>query len=317
MSLDIDHHQIHLSGESTLIQHVQKAQRFPSESKERRAALFELVDLILRARKIGRAPGHSQLSGVYLTIYNRIRMELLSLLDKSLDTIHPGPSVRQWAIVQLQQASCNGLDDDLLKALALEAQRHPPQTPDRLHALTELVEAIRISGRLIRPHRSKFTPQFYQLLYEEAVNQTLIYICRRIDTYDPDRGQAKRFMNWVNFRLDKILIECRRAFSDREIQELPDLNSLELIPQPEAESTLSDDIRDFIASDPELVFCNTHIRNRPEANFQAIALARFAETSWEEISEKFSLKIPTLSSFYQRCCKKFAPLFQEQFQHLL
>jgi hypothetical protein len=85
------------------------------------------------------------------------------------------------------------------------------------------VEAIRLSGKLSHPHRTRFSPQFYDLLYEEAVNKTLMYVCRKIDKYDPERGQDKKFMTWVNFRLDRVIIETSREFKDPKLVDLPSM----------------------------------------------------------------------------------------------
>ncbi|MEO0409806.1 MAG: hypothetical protein AAF289_20890, partial [Cyanobacteria bacterium P01_A01_bin.135] len=179
-----------------------------------------------------------------------------------------------------------------------------PGSDLRRHALAQLVEAIRLSGRLARPHRTTFSPMFYDLLYEEAVNKTLAYVCRRIDNYDPQRGNAK-FMNWVNFRLDRTILDCRREFG--EPAALPTLKDLEAIPQPE-EPTVSeaDQVRQCLEADVDDSFKAAHVRHHPQANFRAIALARLDGQSWETIAAALSVKVPTLSSFYQRCCHKFA-----------
>ncbi|MEA5463738.1 hypothetical protein [Leptothoe sp. PORK10 BA2] len=270
----------------------------------------ELVDMMMRSRKVGRPPRGQPLAGIYKEICDRIRHQLTQLLQDCIakGLLQPDPT---WGYQLRTQATQEALTDPLLKGLALEAQSQPHPSSLRQHALLQLVEAIRACGRLARPHRAKFTPSFYTLLYEEAVNRTLVYVCQKIDTYDPHRGQSQKFMNWVNFRLDRMVIECRRQFSDRNAQELPNLNDLERLSQPEPPSSLANDVRDYIANDPEDLFKSTHIRKRPDANFQTIALARFANQSWEEISTQLEIKIPTLSSFFQRCCDKFSDRFQE------
>ncbi len=272
-------------------------------------AFSKLVDMMMRSRKVGRPPRGQPLTGIYKEICDHIRQQLIQLLQDCLDK---GllQSDLSWGYQLRAQATQNALTDSLLKGLALEAQRQPHPSRLRQHALMQLVEAIRACGRLARPHRGKFTPSFYTFLYEEAVNRTLVYVCQKIDTYDPNRGQSQKFMNWVNFRLDRMVIECRRQFSDRDTQELPNLNDLERLSQPEPQSSLANDVRDYIIADPDDVFKSTHIRKRPDASFQAIALARFADQSWEEISAQFDIKIPTLSSFFQRCCDKFSDRFQ-------
>ncbi|MGD1952081.1 MAG: hypothetical protein ACFB14_20895 [Leptolyngbyaceae cyanobacterium] len=270
----------------------------------------ELVDMMMRSRKVGRPPRGEPLAGIYKEICDRIRQQLTQLLQDYLDKgLLQTDTIRGYQL--RTQAPHTALTDPLLKGLALEAQRQPNPSSLRQHALLQLVEAIRACGRLAHPHRAKFAPSFYTLLYEEAVNRTLVYVCQKIDTYDPNRGQTQKFMNWVNFRLDRMVIECRRQFSDRNTQQLPDLNDLERLSQPEPQSSLAKEVREYIAADRDNLFKSTHIRKRPDASFQAIALARFADQSWEEISAQFDIKIPTLSSFFQRCCDKFSENFQE------
>lgn len=292
--------------DKTLQQQFQQVQSAAPASVH--AELAGLISVMLRSRKIARPPHGQSLSGIYQDLYDRLWQQLEADLTP-LPTRGPA-DLRQWASETVQQASCTILTDDSLKALALEAQRHPASSPLRRHALVQLVEAIRLAGRLAKPHRAKFAPQFYDLLYDDAVNQTLAYVCRRIDTYDPTRGQAQKFMNWVNFRLDRMVIECRRATSDFDTESLPNLNDLDALPQPESADSLTDTVRDYIQSDPEGLFQQTHVRNRPDATFQAIALARFSNESWEDISARLDVKIPTLSSFFQRCCQKFSAQFQ-------
>ena len=274
-------------------------------------ALTQLVNEILRSRKIGRPPIGQPLSGVYRDIYEQLQQQLLHKVGEELNHYNPTRTpVRTWVNTLRTHAFRTVLDDGQLKNLALEAQRHPPHTELRQHALGELIEAIRLSGKLSRPHRARFSSQFYELLYEEAVNKTLIYVCRKIDNYDPERGQVKKFMNWVNFRLDRDILDTSRKFSDPpgKVPLPPD----PFIPFPQNNSpSLFDKVRELIEEDAKNIFNRAHVRNHPEANFQVIALARFSGKSWEEISSEFRISVPTLSSFFQRCCEKFRPEFRK------
>lgn len=284
-----------------------------SDSATRQQSLRQLVNAILRTRKIGRSRKGQSLSGVHQTLYEQVREQLFSNLEQTIDRYDPQRvSAPVWVAEVRDQAFRQILSDDLLKQLALEAQRCPVQTEQRRHLLGELVEAIQLSGKLARPHQSLFSPPFYALIYEEAVNRTLTYICRSIDRYDPERGE-KKFMSWVNFRLDRNILDCRRELSDPNLQELPSLAELDSLPQPEtiAPAAL---LRDYIETDPDRVFRQAHIKNRPDANFQFIALSRFVQDkSWAEISSELGIAVPTLSSFFQRRCQDFIPLFE---QHL-
>jgi len=293
-----------------LTQLIQDAQQRIQEGQP--PALGPLVDEMLRSRPIGRALPGQPLSGVYQQIFERAQTQLLEVIGEALERHNPvRESAREWAIALQTQALKQILDDAQLKQLALEAQRHPPKSLERQHALTQLVTAIKLSGRLARPHRNTFTPSFYELLYEEAVNRTLTYICYAIDKYEPERGNQK-FMNWVNFRLERVMIDCRHEFSDRDTTELPNLNDLENLTRPaEVEDSPAQLLREYIEQDTDQIFAQTHIRDRPDANFRYIALERLNDKSWEDISKLLDIKIPTLSSFFQRCCQKFAPQFQE------
>jgi DNA-directed RNA polymerase specialized sigma24 family protein len=294
-----------------LEQLITEAQRYAPQSREREFALTRLVDEILRSRKICRPRRNQPLVGIYQEIYNQARQQLMYDIDEAINHYNPKrTSVREWVNGLRSQAFRAILDDTQLKKLALEVQRHPPDTELRKYGLGELVEAIRLSGKLSYPHRAKFSPQFYNLLYDEAVNKTLIYVCQKIDTYDPERGDGK-FMNWVNFRLDRVIIDSCREFREPYIQDLPSLNDLEVMVQPDEPYPLFEKVREFIEEDKENIFRREHIRNNTNANFSAIALARFSGKSWEEISVKFGVPLPTLSSFFQRCCKKFRSHFKQ------
>jgi DNA-directed RNA polymerase specialized sigma24 family protein len=285
-----------------------QAKRHAPHTEEWQLALTQLVKEILRSRKIGRPPIGQPLSGVYQNIYEQLQQQLLQKVGEELGNYNPTRTpVRTWVNILRTHAFRTVLNDVQLKELALEAQRHPPHTELRQHALGELIEAIRLSGRLSHPHRTRFSPQFYELLYEEAVNKTLIYVCRKIDNYDPERGQDKKFMTWVNFRLDRVILDTSREFRDPNISKLPSLTDIDSDDSP----SLVDTVRELIEEDAKNLFKKAHVRNHPEASFQAIASARFSGKSWEEISSQFRISVPTLSSFFQRCCEKFRPEFRK------
>jgi DNA-directed RNA polymerase specialized sigma24 family protein len=299
-----------------LEQLVIKARQQESYPKEQQIVLANLVDEILRVRPICRPLKGQLIFEVQQDIYEQVRQQLLQEIGQELNRYNPQQTrARVWASRLRDRAFSQVLDDPQLKQLALEAQRHPSHSELRRYALGELVKAIRLSGKLCHPHRQKFSPDFYELLYEEAVIETLIYVCQNIDKYDPQRGKEQKFMTWVNFRLDKLVIECRRKFNHLNVKELPSLNDLEKIPQPQESPCLSEKVRQYVEEDAEHIFRQTHIRNRPDANFRAIAIARFLGKSWEEIASQLEIAVPTLSSFFQRCCRKFAPKFKQELQN--
>jgi hypothetical protein len=74
-------------------------------------------------------------------------------------------------------------------------------------------------------------------------------------------------MNWVNFRLDKMVIQAHIDFKERVGKELPTINDLENIAEPEAEVFFSDLLRQCLEEDRNNLFKQEHIRNFPNANF--------------------------------------------------
>lgn len=288
-----------------------EARQHEAHTQQSQFMLTQLVEEILRSRTICRPLLGQPLSPVQREIYDQVKVQLLSDINQQLHSYNPTQiSVRNWVNELRLHAFKTILDDSKLKQLAVEIQQHPGQTNLRRHLLGELAEAILLSGRLCRPHREKFLPQIYELLYEEAVVKTLAYVCQNIDQYDAKRGQNQKFMNWVNFRLDRLVIESRREFSEPMVQNLPTLAHLENLPQPRSDF-LIEQTKEYIENDPDRIFQQAYIRDRPDANFRAIALARFSGKSWEQISLMFGIKVPTLSCFFQKCCSKFRSNFQD------
>lgn len=292
------------------------AQKSPPQTEERQLAIEQLIGEILRSRPICRPLGAQALCKVQQEIYDRVQQQLFCEVEREIDKYNPERlQAREWTNTLRDRTFGQVLDDNRLKQLALEIQKLPAPSEWRQHLLGELIKAIRLSGRLCRPHRTKFSPSFYELLYEEAVNETLIYVCQNIDKYDPERGITKKFITWVNFHLDKLVIDCRRRFGNVETNFSFSLTELEKIEVPQNSYPLSDLIRDYIEEDAENLFKLAQIEKQPEANFRAIALARFSGKSWEEISEELGVVVPTLSSFYQRCCRKFTAKFKADLQN--
>ena len=291
-----------------------EAQEQENLSVQHNLILLRIVNIVLLMRPICRKFNGQPLDRVYQELYDLIKGKLLQEIRKDLRQYNLSSIiVNKWIEKIKSQVFKQVLNDEQLKKLGIAAQNYPPQSALRGYALTELIRAIQLSGRLYHPHQEKFPAQLYQLLYEEALTETLTYICLNIDKYDPNRGN-KKFMNWVNFRLDKLIFDCYRRFNYLPDRQLPSLQDIEQIYQQERQSSLSELIYQYIEEDTNNVFKSTHIRNKQNANFQNIALSRFSGQSWEQISEELDIPISTLSSFFQRCCQRFASLLQQELQ---
>lgn len=194
--------------------------------------------------------------------------------------------------------------DEHLKQLAALAQYHPPLTQGRQLALTKLVNGIVQSGRLYHPQKSLFSADVYQDIYDEALQELLLYICQNIDKYQPERGCV---MAWVNVLLERRFFkEAIPKILNKQGIEIMTITNLNNLPSPESPPVLSEILREYIEIDPENLFQDEHIENRPEVNFQALAKRRIEGKSWKEIATEFAMKIPTISSFYYRCVNKFS-----------
>lgn len=368
-----------------LKQLVFQVQQYQYNTEERQEALIKLVKQILHSRPICRPPKGQCLSGIYLDIFQAVQQQLQLCVDQTIESYNPRhTAVRDWANGLRDSAFQRVLDNHSLTRLALEAQQHKPQTQQWQYALRELLNAVRLSGKLL--HQRQFSAD----VYEDAVTRTLLWVCQNLNAYNPDKG---KFMAWVNYRLDMIAREIQQEYKDPFIQSiqgklirnkyklkailtninqhdlgflltlalkssstskswmfntiliLTDLlllshliaknsalgdlllfemskqsfylpsrlhqipeksRTLEEIAQPEEKPFLSETVRQYIESDPQKLF-QKHIREYPQATFQAIALARLDGKTWREMSESFGIGIPALNNFFQRRLRELAP----------
>jgi hypothetical protein len=212
--------------------------------------------------------------------------------------------------------------DEQLKQLAVEAQQHVPKTSQRQRSLARLISAIYHSRKLTRPYQGQFQG-VYEEIYAEAQQRLFLYMCEEIDRYNPDL----EVLQWANFLMKKrFFIEASRDLMptapkgvDRSQVKrittdiLEKQNPIEL--RSPSNASLSEEVLQCIQEDADGMFQNTHIEQKPAANFQYIALRFLGGYSWKEISEELDVKVVTLSSFYLRCLSKFAPKFKEYLSH--
>lgn len=208
--------------------------------------------------------------------------------------------------------------DEHLKQLALEAQQHPPHTPQRQRSIAQLVSGIYRSRKLVRPYQGQF-PGLYEEIYAEAQQRLFLHLCEKIDQYNRDF----EVMQWANFLMKRrFFIEASRDLMPTAPKAMPRSSlkrmSLEVLEQQNplemrspANVSLCEQVIECIQEDPDKVFESTHIEQKPAANFQYIALRFLGGYSWKEISQELDVKVVTLSSFYQRCLIKFAPKFKQ------
>ncbi len=272
----------------------------------------KIVKLVLRSRTFCRQYQGQPLFGIYLEIYNQTKLQLVEdiISKNSLYQLSELGTI-SWQNKVKIKAFRAVLDDEKLKQLALTVQGSVPNSELRSYALKELVRAIKISGKLCRPYKYRFSPEIYQVIYEEALMETFMYICTKIDNYDPERGN-KKFMNWVNFKLEKAVIACCQQLKIHQELQFFELSDLEQIITPVNSPSLAESLVEYIKQDPDKLFTQSFIKGNPDANFRTIALARIAGQSWQEMAQQFDLSVSTLSSFYRRSCRRFKSILEQK-----
>ncbi|BDA73234.1 hypothetical protein CAL7716_074000 [Calothrix sp. PCC 7716] len=153
-------------------------------------------------------------------------------------------------------------------------------------------------------------------VYEEALQDTYLYICKNIHNYDPARGSI---IGWLLFILRKRKINSFNSINwdimsiytptgDGDELDIYNVYAAELNPLP------SEKLLAFIKEDPEGLLQRELFNRNPNASFQTILLKKIEEDkSWEEIAQEFKPGAThgPIYSFYQRSCKKFAPYFNQ------
>lgn len=205
---------------------------------------------------------------------------------------------------------CEGRNDTLeeeLRELAIAAQSHPPQSPKRQFLLNQLVEKIWHSGQLCCPYQGRFPPELYEEIHDEAGQQLWIYICTKIERFDPNRASV---LAWVNYLFKKRFFpEVMKEIIARETATVTE-NSLANL---EENPLLSELLREIIIEDPDNSFKTTHVKGEPRANWQFISIAKLEGKTWKEIALEVERPLNTVREWYIRN----TPAMAEKIKHYL
>ena len=285
------------------------------DSEEQQKSIIEkIVALIMRSRLLCRQYKNKPLTGIYEEIYQQVYLLMIERMtqQKSHPNFEAVLSYRWLNETQLQTFR-EVLDDRRLKQLALAAQKQPPNSALRSYALTNLIKAIEISQKLCHPHTRLFTSNVYSLIHEEAVAKTMIHVCLKIDQYDPQRG-SKKFMNWVNFKLDKTILAYYQNFNYSPIGKPISLSQVEIFIHKKAVPKKADLLYKCIEKDSQGIFKDSYIGDNPQANFKEIALRKLSNKTFKEIAEEFDSSVSTISAFYKRNCQKFRDILKQEIE---
>lgn len=155
-------------------------------------------------------------------------------------------------------------------------------------------------------------------IYEETLQNIMIYICQNIDKYNP----SQPVMAWVMFLLNKRKnnvfnwlnwdgkIKYKYTIGNKDEDEY-EVDALESYQPPNLNSLPSEKLIEFIREDPEGLLAAKLFKKNPKASFQAILLKKSENKSWEEIIKELQLGEThgPIYTFYRRCCEEFRPYF--------
>jgi len=221
--------------------------------------------------------------------------------------------------------------DEMLRQLALEAQKHPARSKERQIALTTLIDQIYRHNRLTRPHIGDDSLlHLYEDIYSEARLKIVEHICQNIDIYDSKKPVMAWVNHFFNFRFqdvrDRYTNQIRPRMNQTRIKILSidnlegfnlEQEEWELYQDKASMSQIVEDaemLRKLIEDDPDNIFRNTTVRGRPDITWQVIALARLDDEKWENISQRFDKNISTLQSFFDRNLRKFSDYIRNKLQ---
>jgi hypothetical protein len=315
-----------------LKQLIDRVQQHPTHGQEKQQAIDELAEAITRSHRFCR------LSRLFPLVVGKISVDLhnqvLHDISQNIDNYNPQRiPIREWANSLRDRALKTILSNNIIiTQIAQEAKNAAPDSNQRRLALNLLVEAIQIADKFSHLNNRSFSfpPSLYEYIYNEAIQETLLYVCLNIHQYDPSRSQL---MTWVNFLLSKRFIDVGNKYMKQGITKSPNIvrnktddqqsglkivfldneENLEIFWQKEEAVSKSQQLRDFLESDPDSLFRNAHITGRPDVNFQVVALEKvWGDKTWEYLADKWQIdSIQTLSSFFNRCLKKFRHLLLE------
>ncbi len=203
--------------------------------------------------------------------------------------------------------------DDCLKQLALTAQQHPPMSPERQLAVSQLVTQILASRHIGRPQRGRWSAQQYEELHQEALQKTCLYICQHIENYRPEHPVMAWFNNLLGFKFKEAVKEYLRR--KEFVPNHGDERGWAIAPQENQDEIRQKLLKQLIKEDPEQQLQRLFVRGHPDVTFQRLAIARYIEDqTWATLAKQTGIAIPTLSSFFNRSLRKLKPYFHKHLQ---
>ncbi|AKG24464.1 hypothetical protein [Calothrix sp. 336/3] len=194
--------------------------------------------------------------------------------------------------------------EEQLSHLVKEACGFPPGSPQRQKRLTQVI-------RLTTNKLWRETTAYYQ----DALQQTWLYFCQNVcGAYDPTRGSVVTWLNtYLRWRLRDFQIKSPVMSGNISSGDGEEIDIISNQPAPPDIPPILEEIRTWAEQDSDGELRSTYVQGRPDVNCQMLILRRLPpEAAWKDLAEEFGLKVPTLSSFYQRKCMPFLRKFADK-----
>ena len=283
------------------------------------------IDAILRSHKVYRDI-RSKIPDIHEEVYEDVRQQLLQEVSER-DIINGSSISGKYSLEHLFKHSVY-IRIDKLAVKAKNITNVPIYHPRKQRALTQLFNAMLLCDRLKRPQREKVDSQTYEDILSESMGELWRFLCQKIDNFDEariDRNlETSNFLIWINSSMKFILKrsyfknidnQSQKIGQQYQIINIDSTENQEVIPAKSPDVPFSEEIKELIIEDPEQVFQTTCIREKPQANFKAIALLSLEGQSMKVISDKLGVPQQSLYTFYNRCIQKFVPTFQKHLQN--
>jgi hypothetical protein len=194
-----------------------------------------------------------------------------------------------------------------LQELVAVACSFPPKSVQRRQKLSELICLVTASQKLWHEN----TPY-----YEDALQQTWLYVCHNIEQYDPARGSV---ITWIDQHLKWRLKDGRIYAAKRAAKTATELvrdgetiaDPVDNLAAPPDIPLILEETRQWIEADPDDELRRLSVYRHPTCNCQVLLLRRLPPaTPWQAIADEFDLPPSTPPNFYKRnclpCLRKFA-----------
>jgi methionine salvage enolase-phosphatase E1 len=275
-----------------------QAQRHNPRTPEWQYALQELLNAIRRSGKLS----HQYQSAA--DIYEDAVTRTLFWVCQNINTYNPSKGkFMAWVNYRL---------DMMLREIQQDVKDPFVQSIEgkiirKKYQLTALIRKTKEAD-----FKSWLTLKLKGLIPDSGLSLQVIFILAVLLVLSQLISQKPMLGNSLVFEMSKQFL----SLSSRLYEFADESKTLEDIAQPEEKPFLSETLRQYIEDDPAKLF-QKHIREHPQATFQAIALGRLDGKTWKEMSESFGIGIPALNNFFQRNLRELAPeirrYVQEQF----